>query len=209
MEQGQSGPPLMAKEGLTMEKVQIILDDNKKPAFAVVPWAEYERMKAAGDEDAQLIALATPHRGEESFPANIARRLAAGEVPLRVIREWRGLTQQQLGDKALVQPMYISQIERSARNLGHKTAMKLAPALGVSVDVLLDDSVEIPFRFAVGQKWWGENTSSIAEVIQIDDEGRKGLVEVRDDTGRVIATDWAVMAQFRNEWMIVPGGGSQ
>jgi transcriptional regulator with XRE-family HTH domain len=186
------------------ENVQIIKDANGTPVAAVLAWAEYERLKTSIDEDARLIALATPHRGEESFPADIARRLATGEKPLKVFREWRGLTQQQLGDKASVPPMYISQIERGARNLGRKAAAKLSPVLQVSLEALLDDSVVAPTRFKIGQKWSGENTFFVAEVIQIDDEGHKAWVEVRDNAGQLLSNDWVVMAQFREAWTIVP-----
>jgi transcriptional regulator with XRE-family HTH domain len=40
--------------------------------------------------------------------------------------------------KSDVATQYISQIERGARNAGKKVATKLAKALGVSLDVLLD-----------------------------------------------------------------------
>jgi hypothetical protein len=78
-----------------MDKVQILTDDKGRPAFAVVPWKDFERMKAAGEEDQRLIALATPHRREPSFPADVAKRLVRGEAPTKVFREWRELTQQQ------------------------------------------------------------------------------------------------------------------
>ena len=103
-----------------------------------MPWAEYERLRAGGDEDASLIALASPHRGEETFPAEIAKRLVAGEPALKVIREWRGMTQADLAIKGGVPSQYISQIERGARNMGSKTARKLGPALGVSADALME-----------------------------------------------------------------------
>ena len=120
-----------------MDKVQIIRNSKGEPAFAVVPWNEYERLRAGANEDAQLIALATPHRGEESFPAEVAKRLIAGEPALKVIREWRGIAQGLLGKKAGVAPQYISQIERGERGMGGMTARKLAPVLGVSVEALL------------------------------------------------------------------------
>lgn len=120
-----------------MSKIQIIHDASGKAAFAVVPWPEYERLRAAQDEDARLVALATPHRNEESFPAEIARRLVMGEPPLKVLREWRGLSQAQLGARAKVPAQYISQIERGVRNLGKATARKLAAALKVSAEILV------------------------------------------------------------------------
>ena len=121
-----------------MDKVQIIRDAKGEAAFAVVPWNEYERLRAGDSEDAQLVKLGNAARGEESFPASVAKRLVAGETPLKVIREWRGLSQNELGKKSGVAAQYISQMERGARNMGRKAAAKLARALRVSAEALLD-----------------------------------------------------------------------
>jgi ribosome-binding protein aMBF1 (putative translation factor) len=123
-----------------MSKVQIIHDAKGNAAFAVVPWAEYERLRAAQDqdEDARLIALAQPHLHEETYPSEVVERVVAGEVALKVFREWRGLSQAELGAKAKVPAQYISQIERGVRNLGKVTAGKLEKVLKVSADLLVD-----------------------------------------------------------------------
>jgi DNA-binding XRE family transcriptional regulator len=121
-----------------MDKIQIIRDAKGEAVFAVVPWNEYERLRAGDSEDAQLIKLANAARGEESFPASVAKRLVAGESPLKAIREWRGLTQSELGKKSGVAVQYISQMERGARNMGRKVAGKLAKTLRVSAEALLE-----------------------------------------------------------------------
>lgn len=121
-----------------MSKVQIIHDAQGKAAFAVVPWPEYERLRDAQDEDARLIALAEPHRHEETYPAEVVKRVVMGESALKAFREWRGLSQAELGAKAKVPPQYISQIERGVRNLGKATAKKLAAVLKVSTEALVE-----------------------------------------------------------------------
>lgn len=120
------------------ENVTIIRDDRGAPVAAVLPWSDYQRLRAGGDEDAMLIAAGNAARNDERFPAEVADRLIAGEVPLKVFREWRGLSQGNLGKEADVPAQYISQIERGARGMGRKTAEKIAPVLGVSVAALLD-----------------------------------------------------------------------
>ncbi len=54
-----------------MTKPQVILDDGGNPAFAVIPWREYERLTTADAEaglsDEELYDRATVE-GEESFP---------------------------------------------------------------------------------------------------------------------------------------------
>ena len=121
--------------------LQIILDVNKKPAFAVIPWGTYKKLQSGGsDETAMLIAAGEAARNDETFPEEIARRLVAGEAPLKIIREWRRLTQDALAKKSGVSKQYISQIERrlDGRTLGRNAARKLVPVLGVSIDVLME-----------------------------------------------------------------------
>jgi DNA-binding XRE family transcriptional regulator len=123
-----------------MAKVQIIRDARGGPAFAVVPWPEYRRLVGSGADDAEDAAILERARAEndEWFPAEVANRIAEGENVLRVIREWRGLTQAELAKKTGRATQYISQLETGKRAIGRKTAKVLAPALKVSADVLSD-----------------------------------------------------------------------
>jgi ribosome-binding protein aMBF1 (putative translation factor) len=51
-------------------------------------------------------------RGEEELiPAEVVDALLEGENPIRVWRQHRGLTQQQLADMAEISAPYLSQIE--------------------------------------------------------------------------------------------------
>jgi DNA-binding XRE family transcriptional regulator len=123
---------------LPLGDTQIIRDSAGVPVYAVVPWSDFERLQSGADETATLIAAGEAARGDYTFPADVAARLVAGESALKVIREWRDMTQAQLGTTADVAPVYISQIERGTRNMGRNAAKKLAPALGLPVDVLMD-----------------------------------------------------------------------
>lgn len=188
-----------------MSKVQIIRDERNEPAFAVLPWAEYETLREGRGEDAALVGRANAARGDDTFPAAIARRLVTGEVPLKVIREWRGLAQNQLGELAEVAPQYISQIERGARNMGSETARKLAPLLGVSATVLLGDEPEQVMKFAIGQKYRAnKNPSRITEVMQLDTEsnGWRAWVDMREN-GVLKQSDWVNYAQFSGHWTLI------
>lgn len=119
--------------------VQIIKDAKTgAPAFAVMPWSRYERLIAADEENAALIAAGNAARGDERFPEAIARRLVAGESPLKVFREQRGWSQAELAAKSRVAGQYISQIERGTRNAGRSVAKRLGGVLGVSAEVLMD-----------------------------------------------------------------------
>lgn len=106
--------------------------------------AEFERLcEAARDlEDLQagLDAQVSLARGEEEkLPRPVADRLMAGdENPVRVWREYRGLTLRGLADKAKISPAYLSDIERARpRQRGSLDAyIKISEALGVDLDDL-------------------------------------------------------------------------
>lgn len=62
---------------------------------------------------------------------------------LRQERHKMHLTQEKLAERIEVSDAYIGQIERGERSLSLETLVKLANQLGVTVDYLLHDSIEI------------------------------------------------------------------
>jgi len=87
-------------------------------------------------EDAAAMRILETAPAEERFPAAVARRLVAGESPVKVFREHRGLTQAALAEAAGTNAQYVSQIERGDRDVGKKLLPKLAAALKVDADDL-------------------------------------------------------------------------
>jgi len=87
-------------------------------------------------EDAAASAAFHATRDQESVPAELVDRLLAGENPLKVWREHRGLSQRALAARAGLDFTYLSQIETGARRGPVKTMKKLAQALGVDLDDL-------------------------------------------------------------------------
>ena len=75
--------------------------------------------------------------GDESFPAAVVDRLLAGESPIKVYRDHRGLTQKQLANAAGINAVYLSQIETGKRTGSAKTLASIAGALDVDVDDLI------------------------------------------------------------------------
>lgn len=116
---------------------QIIRDGNGKPAFAVLPIDEYERLLEAADEVLANRAFdAYKTIQPETFPDHVAERLLNGEHPVKVFREHRGLTQKQLADAAGLTQGYVSQIEAGVR-VGTVDALRnIADALHVDLDDL-------------------------------------------------------------------------
>ncbi|MGA7979449.1 MAG: helix-turn-helix transcriptional regulator [Chromatiaceae bacterium] len=121
--------------------IQIIERDGK-PEYAVVPYAEFERLCRLAEEaeDVRAYDMAMADEGE-AVPHEVMRRLVEGESPLRVWREHRGLTQAVLAERAGVDKTYISQIEAGRKSASVKVMSRLGAALGVTLDDLI--SVEL------------------------------------------------------------------
>jgi len=71
------------------------------------------------------------------LPAELAESLLSGDTrPLRIWREYRGLTQQQLANAAGVGKSYISQIEAGKKQPTVAVLQELARALAVDMEDL-------------------------------------------------------------------------
>jgi DNA-binding XRE family transcriptional regulator len=124
------------------EKVQIIERDGQ-PEYAVVPIETYRRLveRAEDAEDIQAFdrAMAEVGRGEdEVVPQEVAHRLLGGvEHPVRVWREYRGLTQEELARATGVGKSYISQLEAGKKTGSLRFLRTLAEALEVDLEDLI------------------------------------------------------------------------
>lgn len=111
--------------------------------MVTIPRAEYDRLRAAAEELADLQgfdrARAALTAGEdELIPADFANRLLNGESPLRVYRDLRGLTQAALAGKAGVNRVTVAEIETGRKQGSIATLRALAGALGVTLDDLTE-----------------------------------------------------------------------
>lgn len=70
------------------------------------------------------------------LPEEIRQRIRRGEHPVRVLREMRLMTQNELSEICGIRANHISAIERG-QSFGLKTARRLADALDVPADILL------------------------------------------------------------------------
>ena len=96
-----------------------VIEKDGKPEWAVVPYEVYQRLVEdaemlhdirAYDDDRKAI-----EDGEELIPSEVTYTILDGENPIRVWREYRGLTQQQLAEAAGISVPYLSQIESGKR----------------------------------------------------------------------------------------------
>ena len=109
--------------------------------MVTIPAAEYRALLGAATNLADLRAhdhaMAAIARGDEELvPAAFAKRLIAGESPLRVWRDLRGLTQTALSTASGVNRVQIANIESGAKSGSVATLRKLADALAVGLDDL-------------------------------------------------------------------------
>jgi hypothetical protein len=114
---------------------------------AILPRKDYEALvaKAAeADEDkgtARLVALGRDAvaAGAPLLPKHVVDRLAKGENPVRVLREWRDKPQEYISFKTGLSQGYISDLETGRRN-GTTAALRLiADVLKVPLDLLAQD----------------------------------------------------------------------
>jgi len=114
---------------------------------AILPRKEYEALvaKAAeADEDAGTVRLVARARSEIAagaplLPKHIVDRLANGESPIRVLREWRDVTQLYLSFKTGLSQGYISDVETGRRKGAASALRRIADVLKVPLDLLVRD----------------------------------------------------------------------
>ncbi|MXY24049.1 MAG: helix-turn-helix transcriptional regulator [Acidobacteria bacterium] len=108
--------------------------------YVVIRREEYEQLRAAADEDAADLAVIRRVLDDPDqiwAPADLVRRIAEGEHPVRAWRTHRSMTARALAAKAGIPSSYLSAIERGAKPGSVKALKSLATALGVSLDDLV------------------------------------------------------------------------
>lgn len=120
--------------------VQFLKKDGV-PAFAVIPIDEFNRLMELADDAIDRNAVEEFDRAltqgrEELIPSAVIERLM-DEPPLRVWREYRGLTQEQLAAAVGITKAYISQIELGQKTGSAKVLARIAETLKIELEDLL------------------------------------------------------------------------
>lgn len=116
--------------------VQIISKDGQ-PEYAVLPYADYQRLVALAEDMADVRAYdAALAAGGETIPHAVVTRLVGGENPLKVWREYRGLSQADLAEQVSLGQSTIAMLETGKRVEQVDTLKKIAEALAVDLDDL-------------------------------------------------------------------------
>jgi DNA-binding XRE family transcriptional regulator len=127
-----------------MSNVQLILKE-RQPEYAVLPYDLYTQLV----EDAEMLqdirdydeAMQEIADGEEIIPAHVPYAIIFdGENPVKVWREYREMTQQELAQAAGISASYLSQIETGKR----EGTTAVLQAIARAMDLTLDDVVYTP-----------------------------------------------------------------
>jgi DNA-binding XRE family transcriptional regulator len=112
-----------------------IIQQNGQPAFAVIPFAEWEAILARLEdiEDREAVEAA---RHEETFPIEFVERCLSAESKVKVWREYRGLTLQALAEQCGVTRQMLSMLEHGKTRPSAALLGKLAVALGCDMEDL-------------------------------------------------------------------------
>lgn len=105
------------------------------PDLVMLAREDYERLLDQAEDRAATEAHARA-AGEERVPLEVVDRLLAGENPIRVWREHRKMTLDQLGAAAGLSKGYLSDLENGKRAGPVETLQAIAHALGVGLDEL-------------------------------------------------------------------------
>jgi ribosome-binding protein aMBF1 (putative translation factor) len=106
-----------------------IISQNGKPAFAVIPWNEYQALihKQVGSDESDVW-----------FPNEVVKANVRGESLIKAWREYFRLTQAELASKAGMKQSALARLESGNASPRKATLSKLAEALGITVEQLID-----------------------------------------------------------------------
>jgi len=113
--------------------------------IAILPRKEYEALAAKAaeaDEDAGTARIVARARkeiaaGAPLLPKQVVDRFTKGENPVRVLREWRDMTQLYLSLKTGLSQGYISDVETGRRKGAAAALRRIADVLKVPLDLLV------------------------------------------------------------------------
>ncbi len=114
------------------------IEQAGKPAFVVLTIEDYNALISDKVSDEEFMRQAQESDDGARIPHDVLNRIIAGENPIKVVREWKDITQDDLALEGGLSKNFISMLETGRRALTTKTAIKLALALEVNADLLID-----------------------------------------------------------------------
>jgi len=129
-----------------MTPIRIVAETEDTVTLNRQDWAgllaeleDAEDRLAVRSQRAREAAMGKEAVRQNSLSGEEARRLLEGEIPVRVWRQKRGLTQRALGKAAGVAASYLADIENGRKPGSADALSRIARALGVLMDDLMDE----------------------------------------------------------------------
>lgn len=120
---------------------EIIEKDGR--AWAMIPYEEYQSLielaELAVDMTAQKPSPAPVQVGEKGLPAELRERLWCGESPVKIWREFRGLSPEHLAELAGVSPPFLAQLEAGRPTVRIDKLKRIAQVLDVHLENIIKD----------------------------------------------------------------------
>jgi predicted transcriptional regulator len=119
-----------------------IIEKNGKPEWAVIPFKDYEKIRAALEDaedikDIEENLKALQEGKEKPIPGEITFAVLDGTSPIRAWREHKNIKMNELAKKVGVSSAYLSQIETGKRNPTIDTLKAIARELAIEVEMLI------------------------------------------------------------------------
>jgi DNA-binding transcriptional regulator YiaG len=100
----------------------------------ILPESEYRQLVADAQGRKQLADVVVP--------AEVANRIFAGDHPVRVYREWRGIKAKAFAAATGMSPGHLSDIETGRRNPSDDVRARMAAYLGIMADDLIPANMD-------------------------------------------------------------------
>lgn len=121
-------------------QVKYIVEQNHR-THVVLPIADYEALLEHVDRAehaANDISMSTPKaNGNGYIPTEVVQRIIDGEPPVRVWREYRELTVDELASAANVSKDLVIEVETKSHANGLDTVKAVAEAMDIEVSLLV------------------------------------------------------------------------
>lgn len=111
--------------------------NGKQAEFIVLPINEYNKLINLIEDfqDIQEVKLGE-QSSDENFPMELVQALSDGYNPIKVYREYRGISQTALANKINVSKQYVSQLEKGDRVGSAKILLAIAKVLKIDLEDL-------------------------------------------------------------------------
>lgn len=116
--------------------------------LVVIPREEYEKLKSiaciSDEDDEEECALYDARKAElasgqdSRLPPEVSASMLRGDCLLKSLRNWRGMTQNQLAQKTNLAQGYISDLEAGRRQGTKETMTLIAKALKITPEWIVD-----------------------------------------------------------------------